>query len=435
MIPTQRLDLLDIGVELLHDFQRRSNARGRFIALYLGLRRLRGDLEPLGGDAGSPTFEIETFMDALLTKRHRPEPLVVLTAPFGTNSPKGPYSTRTGGTAPGNAYPTNTWRNNLGIQKGIGCPASPTEIVALLQEPARRLACPHILSDPDGQHLCNLEGTSYRGEEHSIWLRKTDDGWQVVDLDLPAVYEEYLNPGGERIPIFPLIATLYCDASDLVLPEREVVGIPEFAADFGFGMNQMADLFDCDPASPPNASILRVAADQMVVGRPAPKAGGDRANRTTDRLPLPELPRSDTPPEALPLPELSEPILRNSGLGAELAVAADLARNGWEVFYRGSQAGVGYDLEAVQGSERLCVEVKSSVGFVTPELTESEWGAARAEADRYVLAIVDFYGSPSQALWYVRNPAVSVSPGERTATVYRLARAEIVPLATDAEFL
>lgn len=427
MIPTGRLDVLDAGVELLKDFQRRSGARGRFIVLYLGLRRMGPDLAVMGSASATPTGEIEDFMDRLLTKRHRQEPLVVLTAPFGTTSAKGPYSTRTGETAPGNQYPTNTWRNNLGIQKGIGCPAEPAVIDELLSQPARRLACPHLAADPEGQHLCRLEGTSYRGEEHSIWLRKTADGWQTVDLNQVAVYEDYLSPGGERIPIFPLIAALYCDGSD-ALPEREVVGIPEFATDFRFGIDQVAELFDCDPASYLNAAILRLAGEGVVVGRPssaaaAPPAGGTAAIGPPLR------------PEAQPLPELSPPILLNSGVGAELAVAADLAQNGWEVSYRGSQSGMGYDLEAMQDAERLCVEVKSSVGFTTPELTESEWRAAQEHGERYVLAIVDFYGSPKQALWYVRDPATNVTPGERTETIYRLPRSEIEPLSTDAEFL
>jgi hypothetical protein len=423
VIPTDRIDVLDAGVELLKDFQRRSGARGRFIVLYLGLRRMGPDLAALGDAYATPAGAIEEFMDRLLTKRHRQEPLVVLTAPFGTTSAKGPYSTRTGEAAPGNQYPTNTWRNNLGIQKGVGCPADPAIISNLLRQPALRLACPHLASDPDGQHLCSLEGTSYRGEEHSIWLRKTAEGWQSVDLDQPAVYDDYLKPGGERIPIFPLLGVLYGDATD-ALPRRTAVGIPEFADDFRFGIDQVAALFDCDPESLLNASILRLAGEGIVVGRPS----------SPTRASPPIEPPAGAPP-GQPLPDLPSAVLLNSGVGAELAVAQDLALNGWEVTYRGGQSGVGFDLEAAQDEECLYVEVKSSVGFTTPELTESEWRAAQQHGERYILAIVDFYGSPQQALWYVRDPATNVTPGERTAVVYRLPRAAIKPLSTDAEFL
>jgi hypothetical protein len=421
VIAPARLDVLDAGVELLNEFGRRSGARGRFVALYLGLRRMGPDIAPIGSAAATPTGEIEHHMDRLLTKRHRAEPLVVLTAPFGTTAAKGPYSTRTGETARGNQYPTNTWRNTLGIQKGIGCPADPSVIAELLRQPARRLACPHLASGPDGQHLCRLEGTSYRGEEHSIWLRKTADGWQSVDLDQPAVYEDYLKPGGERIPIFPLIAVLYCDAGD-GLSARDSAGIPEFSMDFRFEIDQVEELFDCEPASPLNASILRLAGDGLVVGRPAAPGFAAPAQAS------PAVP-------AQPLPELSAPILLNSGVGAELAVAEDLALSGWEVSYRGGQAGMGYDLEAAQAGERLYVEVKSSVGFTTPELTESEWRAAHEHGERYILAIVDFCGSSRQSLWYIRDPAANVTPSERAQTVYRLARKAIAPLSTDAEFL
>ena len=39
--------------------------------------------------------------------------------------------------------------------------------------------------DPEGRHLCSVRDTAYRGEEHSIWLRLSDGGYQVVDLDHP----------------------------------------------------------------------------------------------------------------------------------------------------------------------------------------------------------------------------------------------------------
>ncbi len=430
MIPADRVDVLEAGVRLLEEFQKRSNARGRFIALYLGLRRMGSDLAALGGGHATPTGEIEEAMDALLTKRHRPEPLVVLTAPFGgSTSPTAPYSTRTGDVAPGNRYATNTWRNNLGIQKGIGCPAEADVIEGLLDNPARRLACPHMASDPEAQHVCSLEGTAYRGEEHSIWLRKTPDGWQLVDLDHPAVYEGYLLPGGDRIPIFPLVAVLYCDAATGAYPDRPTIGIPDFAEDFRFSIDQVRELFDCAPESYFNAAILRLAQEGLVVGRPSAPGptsgtGGDSGAGAT----------SASPPAA-PLPELSEPILLNSGVGAELAVADDLAAHGWEVAYRGGQAGFGFDLEAKQADSRLCVEVKSSVGFTVPELSESEWRAAQELGEEYVLAIVDFFGSGNQAIWYVRDPAASAIPTERETTIYRFSRATIEPLRTEADFL
>jgi hypothetical protein len=428
MIPSDRLDVLEVGLGQLDEFRRRTGARGRFIGLYLGLRRMGAGIATLGGSSATPSSEVEEFMDRLLLKQHRPEPFVVLTAPFGgSTSPTAPYSTRSGATAPGNTYPTNTWRNNLGIQKGIGCPADAEVIRSNLSSPGVRLACPHMTSDPEGGHACGLESTSYRGEEHSIWLRRMPDGVQVVDLDDSATYEPYLMPKGERIPVFPLIAVLYCDATGEAFPRRATVGIPEFAADFGFTTNQIESLFECDPERTANAAVIRSAQSRLVISRPVP---------AIELPPQEEGSAAKTDVPAAPLPDLVEPAMRNSGLEAELDVADDLARFGWKVAYRGRQTGVGYDLEADHESgSRLRVEVKSSVSFTTPELTESEWEAAKTHGEEFVLAIVDFFGSPQQSTWYVRNPAATCTPSERSVTVYRFPRADLTPLSTDAEFL
>lgn len=428
MIPQDRQDVLDVGIAILDDFRKRTGARGRFIALYLGLRRMRGDIATLGSADATPSSQIEEFMDGLLLKKHRPEPFVVLTAPFGGSaSPTAPYSTRSGVIAPGNRYPTNTWRNNLGIQKGVGCPADPEVIRSNLANPVVRLACPHMTADPEGGHACALESATYRGEEHSIWLRKTPSGVQVVDLDLPRTYDQYLQPGGEKIPIFPLIGVMYCDAASGAYPDRSTVGIPEFALDFDFSEEQVEELFDCDPQGVANATLIRAAQQYLVIGRPAPGVpDGDAA--TSDEVP------DQQPPS--PMPELLEPALRNSGVEAELDVAEDLAKFGWKVSYRGNQTGVGYDLEAEHESgSRLRVEVKSSVAFTTPELTESEWEAAQKYGDEFVLAVVDFLGSSRQAIWYVRNPAATATAIQRDTTIYRLPRSDLQGLRTDAEFL
>jgi len=52
-----------------------------------------------------------------------------------------------------------------------------------------------------------------------------------------------------------------------------------------------------------------------------------------------------------------------------------------------------------------------------------------------VLAVADFLGSPKQAIWYVRNPAATATPAQRETTIYRLPRADLQDLRTDAEFL
>lgn len=421
MIPIERVDVLDTALEVLERFGTEVDVRGRFVALYLGLRLMDGAVAQLGPGAGTPAGEIEQFLDRMWTKTHRPEPFVVLSAPFGgSTSPSAPYSARTGVVAPGRSYPTNTWRNNFAIQKGIGCPAEPNVIDRLLRDPNVRLACPHMAIDPEGRHLCSIAGTGYRGEEHSIWLRMTGDGYQAVDLDLPAVWEGYLRPEGAVIPIFPLIAVLYCMTPRGVYPDRQTVGIPDFSADFSFELDAVESIFDCDPESPANTALLARVEGVPITVPVAAAAGAESA---------PEAPLAGTLPALSPAGEI------NTGVGAELAVAADLRGQGWQVLYRGNQRGIGYDLEATRDGQMLRVEVKSSVGFTTAELQESEWEAAQRHGDEYVLAVVDFYGSERQSIWYVRNPAANAVPVERGTRVFKLVRADIHLLGTDAEFL
>lgn len=429
MIAQGEPHILDAGLEALSVFGRPASVRGRFVALYLGLRRMRDVAAPLGSSGSTPASDIERFLDDMFTKTHRPEPLVVLTAPFGgSHAANAGYSTRSGQVAEGHRYPTNTWRNNFGIQKGIGCPAEADVVRELLHDPAIRLACPHMRQDPDGQYVCSIEDSTYRGEEHSIWLRRAEGGYQVVDLNLPNVYEPYLHPAGKRIPIFALIAVLYSFAPATVYPARETVGIPDFADDFYFTLDQIEAIFDVDPESKGNAPVLQAAQIEVapiVVQTPTPQP---------DKTPRP--PRStrlhrssnELPPEA-------DPIEMNTGLGAERLVAEQLLEHQWTVRYRGNERRVGHDLEAERTGQILHVEVKSSVSFTNPELTESEWGAAHALGESYVLAVVDFYGSDQQRVWYVRDPANSATSSARTVSIFRLQRASIEPLGTEAEFL
>ena len=83
-------------------------------------------------------------------------------------------------------------------------------------------------------------------------------------------------------------------------------------------------------------------------------------------------------------------------------------------------------------------------GRVTPPLCglvllrrsqEEEWNAAQEYAADFVLAVVDFFGSPKQRIFYLRDPAANVTPVERSTVIYRIPRAEVLPLSTTAEFL
>jgi hypothetical protein len=430
VIAQDRQPVLEAGLEALSAFGRPVSVRGRFVALYLGLRRMHDAVAPLGSEDSTPASEIERFLDEMFSKTQRPEPLVVLTAPFGSNASNGGYSTRSGEIAEGHRYPTNTWRNNFGIQKGIGCPAEAEVVDMILHDPARRLSCPHMRQDPDGQYVCSIENSTYRGEEHSVWLRRTGGGYQVVDLDLPGVYEPYLNPARKRIPLFALIGVLYSFAPATVYPAREIVGIPDFADDFHFSREQVETIFDVDPESDGNAPVLQAAQVEAEplpaqVSAPAPRTGPASPPRRRARL---HRSSGTLPPEA-------DPVEMNTGLGAERLVAEQLIEYKWSVQYRGNERRLGYDLEAERTSQSLYVEVKSSVSFTEPELTDSEWMAAQQHGESYILAVVDFYGSEQQSVWYVRDPASGATTSERTVSVFRLQRASVEPLGTEAEFL
>ena len=417
MIPVEREDVFSSALLLLRRYGEKTSIRGRFVLVYLGLRKMRGSLEELGSTASTPTREIEEYLDQLYTKTTQPSPLTVLTSPFGqSTSPHAPWSTRTGDIAPGNKHPTNTWRNNLNVQKGIGCPAEPETIRTMLTNPLVRLHCPWMETDAEGRQRCGLTMTNYRGDEHSIWLRMTQDGNQVVDLDLPAVYGSYLAPEGRKIPIFALIPVLYYAAPLGIYPNRHKVGVPEFCEDFGFEVDNAIEMFDCDPDGPENSEIVIMASGGPLEASPA----GEVAAASHERQPL---------------PEVLDPGTLNTGIGAEVAVAKDLQRYGWSVSYTGNVRGIGHDLLAIQNGNTLRVEVKSSVSRCTPTLTEEEWRAAERNGDEYVLAVVDFYGSLGQEITYVRNPVANVNPAARQVMTYRVARQDVTSLGVGAEFL
>lgn len=425
MIPVDREDVYSAGLEQLRLFGERSKARGRFILLYLGLRRMGSAMAPLAsGQAGTGAAELEEFLDSMYLKTHRSEPFVVLTAPFGQSySQAAPYSTRSGELAPGHKSATNTWRNNFNIQKGIGCPAEPDVIRALLDDPQLRRACPHINIQPYGAPVCRLRNADYRGEMHSIWLRMVTHGRQVVDLNHPAVYRDYLSPGGRRIPIFPLISALYSFAAVGVYPTREVVGIPEFGSDFGFNTSDVEALFECDAESPANAAVL-AARDQVIWAGFLVSPASTVVPHTPEQQPEP----TDLP-AAVPEGQL------NTGVGAEIAVGKELQEHGWTVEYFGNQRGVGYDLRATRGDDTMYVEVKSSVGPCTPVLTEEEWSAAEKYGTDYVVAFIDFYGTENQVTGYARDPVATTNVAELQKVSYRLSRDSLAAVASGANSL
>jgi hypothetical protein len=411
MIPVTSVAAYEAGLAELRLFGESYGARGRLIAIYLGLRLMGDRMAPLGSVEHTSSIDIQRFLDLMWTKTHLATPLNVLTAPFGRGGANGGYSTVTGALAPGRKSPTNTWRNNFGIQKGVGCVASAGEIAALIAREDPRAACPHFVWD-NGGHVCAISSplAHYRGEKQSIWLaRSDDDGFQVVDLDEPSAFEPYLRPQGARIPVYALLATLYSFAPAGLYARRTEVTVPEFEADFSFPPGFVEITFDCDPSSPANARTL-MSAGTARTEVPPPSVEDESSEP------------SIISPSGAPLPDLPDQIMLNSGVQAEIIVGRLFEDAGWTVYHTAAQQGLGYDLRAEGGGRVLHVEVKSSVGFVRPVLTASEWRAASELGDSFILAVVDFVGTGRQKVHFVHHPAGHMSAVEKQVLVYALPR-------------
>ena len=403
MIPLHEADVFDRSLKILNRFGNENKVRGRFVALYLGLRRMGDQIAPLGSPQTTPPGRLETFLDDLFLKTHVSAPLNVLTALFvERTSPNSPWSAKTGQRAPGNRYPTNTWRNSFNIYNGVGCHAAADTIGTLLKDPYTRLSCPHLSLNEDDLQACAITGSTYSVVKEKIWLRSVEErGFQVIDLNDRSAFRDYLRPSGRKIPIFPLIGVLYSFAQSHVYPDRSEVGIPEFAQDFMFSMDQVYEMFDADPEGPWNRELLMSINGQVAIPIP----------NVTARI----------------LPTAPTPAFLNTGLGAELAVARDLQSQGWNVDYVANVRSLGYDLQASRGNQVLRVEIKSSVGMCTPELTEHEWQAAQGYGEGYILAVVDCYGSAGQTILYIRNPAASMPAAEKKSFSYRFSRVDVIP--------
>lgn len=269
--------------------------------------------------------------------------------------------------------------------------------------------------DGTTQLRCGITKTNYRGEAHAIWLNVDDDGYQVLSPISGNSYQDYLFPSGQRIPLYPLLAVLYSLTFAGFYPKRSVVGLVDFAEDFGFSISEVNELFDCEPTSSANAILL---STQVGTGIGA-----------VDFTPAAEVQLDYS------LPEYRGDVLLNSGLQAELAVAHELIDGGWLVEYVGNQRGLGFDLKATRENDILRIEVKSSTGYVTPSLTESEWQSAQNFGADFVLALVDRVGSGGQAISYVRDPAGMIDPSVRNTAIYTLPRRWLDDVSTEADFL
>jgi hypothetical protein len=189
---------------------------------------------------------LQTLLDDLFAKSSRPIDNCILSL-FENN-----YLARTGVNPPGGNYPSNNWRNNFNLQKGIGCYAPISDVSSNTFLNEGNLNCRYLIPRTTGRLTgasCSLStsGATYRNEDHRKWLKISVDntGYSVVDILNIANFSPYVAPSGNRIPVLPLIVALYFDANEsLVIGTRTAVDILQFKNDFNFSHEEFVAYFD-----------------------------------------------------------------------------------------------------------------------------------------------------------------------------------------------
>lgn len=72
MIPVDQTEVFDRSLAILHRFGDQTSIRRRFVALYLGLRRMHDVIAHLGDSSTTAASEMEDFLDAPYIKTNRP---------------------------------------------------------------------------------------------------------------------------------------------------------------------------------------------------------------------------------------------------------------------------------------------------------------------------------------------------------------------------
>lgn len=395
--------------------------KGRFVQVFLGLKFFQQNIPNIHSGTFTPTEVLESSLDDLYSKASRPMESEILSI-FMAN-----YLARSGVNRTDRKASSNIWRNNFHIQKGIGCYAGPEELAShtFLEQP--RKECRHLLGEiKDGRcEFCPTEGR-YRREGHRKWLRidPGGNGFAVVDLMNISNFVPYVAPDGRRIPIVPLIQALYHDAKPgLAVGSRTNVSIEDFCLDFNMSEPEFEAYFDQSPTNPLNARLLSEFPTlgynpprSTSGGTPsaAPLAGprtrlGSRAAAAP--IPAPVLTGTVTPP----------PRAQN-GWEAEQYVFSALQDAGWEVHDVRRQR-VGYDLLAKKRRRTIYVEVKSSVGYCSPDFTSREWQQAIAHGEDYVAAIIEsFNPGGSNMIYWITNPAQNCIKMETQTVSHRVTR-------------
>lgn len=426
MVPVTSGVLFDDALACLAAHKRSigSAFRGRFVQIFLGMKFFQNSIPSMYSGAFITTEVLQALLDDLFAKVSRPANCYVLSIFEGN------FLARTGLIAPGNTTAQNTWRNNLNLQKGIGCYAPPADLSSLTFLNQDRSQCRHLQAPTPGSladarcSLCTT-GAEYRSESHRKWLRidTGGNGYAATDLQNTANFAPYVAPRGFRIPLLPLVVALYHDADPgLSIGTRPAVSLADFAADFNFSAQEISTYFDVSMAHPLNARLTNSAAwaaGSSLGSSTAVSQGGAPATSTA------------TPAPAAP-PAIGQPVLggtptpppnTNNGWDAEQYVASALTAAGWTA-HLVSRQQLGYDIFAQRGTQKRYVEVKSSLGLCSPSLTAREWQQANNHANSYVLAIVENFNPTSlNVVYWVRDPANRCSATSQTTISHGIARA------------
>lgn len=420
--------------------------RGRFVQIFLGMKFFQNSIPSMYSGSFIATEVLQSLLDDLFAKASRPANSCVLSIFEGN------YLARTGLVGPGNTTAQNTWRNNLNLQKGIGCYAPAADLSSLTFLNQDRSQCRYLQTTTPGVlagarcSLCTT-GAAYRSESHRKWLRidPGGNGYAATDLQNTANFAPYVAPGAARIPVLPLIVALYHDADPgLTIGTRATVSLADFASDFNFSAQEVAAYFDVSMTHPLNARLTNsaawlsgsslAAAATVSGGGSSPTSGVAVAPASPVALP----PVAPVVPPALPQPVLggtpTPPPNTNNGWDAEQYVAAALTAAGWTV-HAVSRQQLGYDIFAQRGTQKRYVEVKSSLGLCSPSLTAREWQQASYHANSYVLAIVENFNPTAQnVIYWVRDPANRCTATPQTTISHAIARgswaAAAIPLAS-----
>lgn len=441
MVPVRSKDLFDEALSCLmaHKKAVGSSFRGRPVQIFLGMKFFQNSIPSMYSGSFITTEVLQSLLDDLFAKASRPANTSVLSIFEGN------FLARTGLIGPGNATAQNTWRNNLNLQKGIGCYAPASDLASFTFLDQNRADCKYLQTVSPGSlsgAKCSLctSGATYRSESQRKWLRidPSGNGYATTDLQMIANFLPYLAPGGVRIPVFPLIVALYYDADPgLVIGNRPTVSLAEFAADFNLSEQEVSAYFDTSTGSQLNARLINSVAwassnEASLVGAGTANAGpspaltgsttGAKAQPTPKPVPAPNLHGTPTPPPNT-----------NNGWDAEQYVAAAMTAAGWAT-YPVARQQLGYDIFAERGIQKRFVEVKSSLGPCSPSLTAREWQQAKHHATTYILAIVENFNPTGQnVVYWVRDPANQCSATPQTTISHGIARsswtAAAIPLA------